>query len=107
MSELKKELAKYELAIAQLNYQHTLNVQALQIQEVEAQVRWSKMRLRPCTSMGARLTRRGTSWVASMGGLAVTGDTPEMAFENFDHTWVFGTPDHLTESDDYDTPIMV
>lgn len=49
---------------------------------------------RPSIIMGASITseERGgkTVYVASYGGLSVTGDSPEIAFHNFDQLWCQG-----------------
>jgi chromosome condensin MukBEF ATPase and DNA-binding subunit MukB len=63
--------------------------------ERDAKKRWieqSREYQRPFRMVQASMTFDvGTGqWVAACGDVSATGDTPEMAADNFDHRWLYG-----------------
>lgn len=50
-----------------------------------------RMHSRPSLFLQADLVRHGDGWAAVKGELRCCGDTPEQAFDNFDHAWIHGT----------------
>jgi hypothetical protein len=45
---------------------------------------------RPSRQLGVEIRHEDDLWIAELGGIKATGDTPAMAASEFDHIWVFG-----------------
>lgn len=45
---------------------------------------------RPCITLGAQIEQRGNKFVATFSGLSVEGESPEIAFQEFDRLWSQG-----------------
>lgn len=67
--------------------------QAAEVELECAQIKKTNYRnhSRPSIALQADLVRDGNGWAAVKGELHVYGDTPEQAFDNFDHAWIQGT----------------
>lgn len=68
-----------------------------------------KQSMRPSNHFDVKIlwSQTNCTYVAFRENVAVEGDTPEGAMENFDHLWVTGEglinlPDDLDDSDDFD-----
>ena len=89
-AEFARQEAMYRAAKASEEFQEA----QISRKEAELHCRWSQNGNRPSMRLYARLDRVERDgkiiYTATVHGLTVEGDTPEMAFDNFDHVWTQG-----------------
>ncbi|MCK9558187.1 MAG: hypothetical protein M0R50_09135 [Candidatus Cloacimonetes bacterium] len=89
-SEISRDTAKVwlESAKAKAEADKLENEERIKLAHLTTQY-WRESQ-RPFKQHGVVIRRDDNLWVAELGDIRATGDTPAMAASEFDHIWVFG-----------------
>lgn len=104
-SELRQQLLREEEQILTLemerlnmaNLESDIRIQEEQRVGRRRELRESKQEVqdnrRPSRTLWPEIYKGDSGWICEHGGVSATGDSPEMATDNFDHLWMFGEED--------------